>query len=332
MTGDMRWGILSTANIGRALIKGIGLSSTSCVQAVASRERNRATEWAKEHGIPRAFGSYDELLQSGEVDAVYNPLPNSMHAEWTIRALEAGLPVLCEKPLTVDVAEAREVAAASRKTRLPVAEAFMYRYHPMYDRVVDLVQGGEIGDITTVRSAFSFRLRDRSNIRWSAQLAGGALMDVGCYCVNLSRRIAGCEPTRVFAMEEREHPETAVDAALFGLLEFPTGMKAAFETGIDRSSRAFAEIEGTKGLITIGKPWFPGEDQAAFTLVQGDREETISTPGANTYQLEVEDFVKACRTHQPLRWPIEDAIANMAVIAALYRSAREGAAVDVGKA
>jgi predicted dehydrogenase len=327
MAHPVRWGILSTAQIGRALIRGIGLSKDSCAQAVASREYSRASEWAKEHGIPRVFGSYEDLLRSGEVDAVYNPLPNSMHAEWTIKALEAGVPVLCEKPFATSAAEARAMTAVSKRTGVLLAEAFMYRFHPIYDQLLGLMGTGVLGKIVSIRSLFTFHLRDRSNIRASAELAGGALMDVGCYCVNLARRIAGCEPARAHAFERR----TTVDDTLFGALEFPNGIVSQFECSIENYSRGHAEIAGTEGMIILESPWFPGEDQARFLLRRGDHEETIVTPGANSYHLEVEDFVRAYKTHQPVRWPPEDAVANMAVLDALYASAREGTVVDVAK-
>jgi len=326
MTRPVRWGILSTANIGRALIRGIGMSASSCVQAVASREWTRASEWAKEHGLPRAFGSYEGLLRSGEVDAIYNPLPNSLHAEWTIKALEAGLPVLCEKPFAVSAGQAEKMVAVAKRTGKLLAEAFMYRFHPMYDHILERLNEGVIGKVTSIRSCFAFRLSDRRNIRASAELAGGSLMDVGCYCVNLARRIAGCEPARAHAFERR----TTVDDTLFGTLEFPNGILCHFESSIENHPRSCAEIVGTEGMILIENPWFPGEESARFVLRRGDHEEIIHTPGANGYQLEVEDFVNAYRTHQPLRWPPEDAIANMAVIDALYASVREGRAVEVG--
>lgn len=325
MSSMLRWGILSTAGIGRALVRGIGLSKDSCVQAVASREWTRANEWAKEHGVPRAFGSYDDLLESGEVDAIYNPLPNSMHAEWTLKAVAKGLPVLCEKPFTVHANEAREVAEAARKRNVLVAEAFMYRYHPLYERVAALIREGAVGELLTIRSVFSFHLREESNIRLSAELAGGALMDVGCYCVNLSRMIAGCEPVCASAFERRP----AVDRTLVGCLEFPNKVLAYLECSLEGHSRSRAEITGTEGMIVLPKPWFPGEDQAELLLLRDNKEERIATPGANCYHLEVEDFVHACRTHAPVRWPIEDAVANMAVIDALYTSARERCPVAI---
>jgi predicted dehydrogenase len=279
-----------------------------------------------EHGIPHAFGSYQELLDSREVDAIYNPLPNSMHAEWTIKALEAGIPVLCEKPFTVNADEAREVVAVARNKGVLLAEAFMYRFHPIYDIVLETIRAGEIGDVLMIRSSFAFRIKDDpKNIRLSGPLAGGALMDVGCYCVNLSRRIAGCEPVRASALEHRAD----VDVTLLGNLEFPNGVLAQFECSFERFGRRRAEIEGTEGVIILESPWFPGEDRAQFILRRGDKEQTVTTMGANSYHLEVSDFAQACKTHRPLRWPAEDAVANMAVIDALYRSAREGVTAEV---
>ena len=325
MSGPIRWGILSTANIGRAFMKGVGLSRTSCIQAVASREWTRASEWAREHGIPRAFGSYEELLQSGEVDVIYNPLPNSLHAEWTIKALEAGIPVLCEKPFASTAAEAQTMVAAAEKKGVLLAEAFMYRFHPMYDRILELIEEGAIGEVLSVCSTFCFRLTDRSNIRASAELAGGSLMDVGCYCVNLSRRIAGCEPARVTAFERR----STVDDTLVGALEFPNGILAHFKCSIESNGRRHAEIAGTEGTILVEDPWFPGESEAHLTLRQGKEEQRITTEGANCYLLEADDFVRAYQSQTPPRWLPSDGVANMAVVDALYDSARTGNAVSV---
>ncbi len=327
MRGELRWGILGTAKIARAIVKALGGCHDSCVQAVASREFTRALEWAKELGVPRAFGTYEELLHSGEVDCVYIPLPNSLHAEWTIKALEAGLPVLCEKPFAANAAEAREVAQVARRTRLPVAEAFMYRHHPLYDRVLGLIQDGALGELITIRSASTFRLRDRHDIRTSSELAGGALMDVGCYCVSASRLFAQCEPERVAAFERR----SSVDDTVFGVLCFPNGVLAAFECSIERYPKAFIEIEGTQGLIQIPEPWTPGEDKASFTMRRGDHEETFVVPGANCFVREIDDFVRACRTRETPRWGIDDAVANMEVIDALYRSAAEGMPIPTAR-
>jgi len=328
MSSVVRWGILSTARIGSSVIQGIGDSNDNCVQAVASREWTRASEWAKEHGVPRAFGSYDDMLQSGEISAVYNSLPNSMHAEWTIKALEAGLPVLCEKPFTLNGAEARDVAAAAKRKNLPVAEAFMYRFHPLYEQVLDTIQSGSIGEVMAIRSAFTFRLRDRNNIRWNSELGGGALLDLGCYCVSLSRLIAGCEPVRAAAVERR----SGVDGTMIGVLEFPGNVLAHFECSFEQYGRSFAEIEGTEGVIILPRPWFPGEHSAEFIIRREGTEDRVAVAGANTYRLEIEDFGRACQTHAAPRWTVEDAVANMTVLDSLYQAAREHHPVAVAKA
>ena len=326
MPSEVRWGLLSTARIGRSIVRGIGLGAGSRVQAVASREWTRANEFAKELGIPRAFGSYDELLQSGEVDAIYNPLPNSMHSEWTIKSLEAGLPVLCEKPFAVNAAEARTMADRAQRANLPLAEAFMYRFHPVYDRILELIAEGGLGDLLSIGAVFCFRLAERDgNIRTSAELGGGALMDIGCYCVNLARRLAGCEPVRAFGCART----TTVDDTFAGLLEFPNGVLADFTCSIEAYNCRRAIIRGTTGTISLEDPWFPGEESARFMLCRGGDKETIETAGANCYNLEVDDFARACRSRTAPRWGADDAIANMTALDALRAAAKCGRAVEV---
>lgn len=326
--GILRWGILGTAGISTELIRTAGLSSICEVGAVASRDAGRAESWAGEHGIPLSYGGYDDLLDAGEVDVIYNPLPNSLHAEWTIRALEAGYPVLCEKPLTANASEASKVRAAAAQTGLPVAEAFMYRFHPVYSRVFELLESGTIGTLSTISSRFTFMLDDRSAIPASRELAGGALMDVGCYCVNLSRMIAGCEPTRVSAFERR----STVDDLLVGILDFPNGVLAQFETSIANAERHRVEIAGSTGSIVLERPWLPGREEAQIKVCRWDEEdEVIKVEGADPYFLEVEDFVAVCKGLIVPRWSIDDAVCNMAVIDALYQSADVGRAVDVAR-
>jgi predicted dehydrogenase len=327
MSSVVRWGILGTARIGRAVIQGIGDSTDNCVQAVASREWTRASEWAKELGIPRAFGSYEDMLHSGEISAVYNPLPNSLHAEWTLKALEAGLPVLCEKPFALTASDAQAVAAAAKRKNLPVAEAFMYRFHPIYAQVLDTIRSGSIGEVMAIRSAFTFNLRDRDNIRWKSELGGGALMDLGCYCISLSRLVAGCEPVSAAGVERR----SGVDGTMIGVLEFPGNVLAHFECSFEQYGRSFAEIEGTEGVIILPRPWFPGEHTAEFLIRREGREETVAIAGANTYRLEIEDFGQACQTRSAPRWTVDDAVANMTVIDSLYQSARERHPVSIDR-
>lgn len=322
----LRWGILGTAQISIEIIKAASLSTQSRVEAVASRDPDRAQAWARRYGIPLSFGSYDDLLSSGQVDLIYNPLPNSLHAEWTIRALEAGCPVLCEKPLTANAEQAREIQAKSVKTGLYVAEGFMYRYHPVYENVLELIGSGTIGKVCTVNSQFTFMLDDRSAIPASKKLAGGALMDVGCYSVNLSRMIAGCEPSRVSAFERRYD----VDDVLMGLLDFPNGILAQFETSIASGERHRVEIAGETGAIVLDRPWIPGDDEAQFVVRRWEKpDETIRVKGANPYQLEIEDFVAVCKGRREPRWPIQDAVNNMAVLDALYKSAAQARAITV---
>jgi predicted dehydrogenase len=322
----IRWGILGAARIGRAFVQGVGRTTDGCVQAVASREWTRANEWAKENGVPRAFGSYDELLASGEVDAIYNPLPNNLHCEWTVKALEAGLPVLCEKPFAVNAEEARQMAEASRRTGKLLAEAFMYRYHPVYDRMLELIRDGAIGEVVALRAAQAFYMTDRpTNIRASVELAGGAVMDIGCYCINFCRRIAGAEPSRAFAFERRD----GVDFTLLGSLEFPTGVLGQFSVSMETNGYSRGEILGTKGMIITEQPFFPGRNDTEFVLRRGTEDETVRVTGVDCYGLEAEDFMRAMKSGKPTRWPVEDAVRNMAVIDAVYQSAREGCAVAV---
>jgi D-xylose 1-dehydrogenase (NADP+, D-xylono-1,5-lactone-forming) len=321
----LRWGMLGTANIGDALLKGINMTGDSRLHAVASRDPTKAVKWVSTRDVPRPFGSYEEMLRSGEIDLVYNALPNSLHAEWTIRALDAGLPVLCEKPLAADTAEAARIAEASRRTGVPVIEAFAYRYHPIYGRVIDAVRRGDIGKLVSIYSVFTWFLDDRTQIPASAPLAGGALMDVGCYCVNVSRLLTGAEPLRVMAMERR----TEVDDTLMGMMEFPGGVLAQFECGIESEERKYLEIKGTHGMIVVDEPWFAGEETGRYILRHGGRDEIVSTPGGNGYHLEAADLVRAFKTRSSPLWPIEDSVANMAAIDALFLSAKTGASTEV---
>ncbi len=320
--GELRWGVLGCATIARRMVAAIGSVPGNRVAAVASRSEDKARTFALQLDVPRAFGAYAELLASQEIDVVYNPLPNALHAEWTIRALEAGYPVLCEKPLTVSAAEARAVAAASRRTGRLVAEAFMYRHHPLYERLAQLVAAGEIGSIRLVSSVFTFLLDDRSEIPASAALGGGSLRDVGCYPVNLARLVTGEEPVR--AMARARFSE--VDDTITGILEFPSGALAQVSASIEADERAHAEIVGSRGTIVLDSPWFPRD---GFHLIRGGKAEWVSCALGDSYALEVADFATAVRSGEPPRWPIEDAVRNMAALDALLESARSGAAVVI---
>ncbi|NLH49649.1 MAG: Gfo/Idh/MocA family oxidoreductase [Myxococcales bacterium] len=321
-----RWGILGTAQISTEIIRALRRSRNGILRAVASRNESKAREWARRYGIPLAFASYDEMLQSGEVDLIYNPLPTSLHAEWTMRALEAGLPVLCEKPFAANAVEARAVAARAAERGLPVAEAFMYRHHPQWARVAELVASGVIGEVSALHGQFTFLLDDRTQNPASAEMAGGALRDVGCYCVHFSRLIAGCEPSWVSAFEKR----SCVDDLLLGLLEFPNGVLSHFETSIANFERHRAEIAGTAGALQLLNPWVPGDAPAVIRLLRPEaKSEEIVVPPADSYRLELDDFAAVCAGEIAPRWPAADAVANMAVLDALFASARERRAVSL---
>ncbi len=321
----LRWGIMGTASIATRIVEAIRLSEHDEVRAVASRSKAAASAWAAAHGIPESYDSYDQLLSSGSVDVVYIPLPNTLHAEWTVRALDAGLPVLCEKPLAVDSAGAAKILAAAERTGLPVLEGFMYRYHPLFETVRTLIGDGIIGTVRSITSRFTFLEESRDGIVCSAALGGGALLDVGCYCVNLSRMIAGREPRRVAAAEVRGN----VDDNFMGLLEFPGGLLAQFETSIVTAKRQGAEIHGSTGSIRIPNPWLPGNGPTRFIVQRPDEEDQVFTvPGANTYALEVADISRAIRLGKALQWPLSDAFKNMTVIDALFRAAKNGGWLD----
>jgi len=323
----LKWGILGTASIADSIIAAIRRSEFNEVIAVASRDIDRAREWAGKRGIPKAFGSYDKMLADGGVDIIYNPLPNALHARWTSRAMEAGYPVLCEKPFALNAREAAEVREVSLKTGLIVAEAFMYRFHPVFQHVKTMIRDGLIGDLVTMNSKFSFFEDEKDSIVTSAKLGGGSLMDVGCYCVNLSRMIAGTEPMSVTAMRAGKD----VDDTFTGILKFP-GMMAEFTSSIACTEQHGAEICGTKACITIPNPWVPGlEDTMVLVRKWGEPDQEIIIPGADTYRMEIEAFARAIITGNQPQWSVDDAIANMKVIDALFESAKTGLHVNLGK-
>ena len=321
MNDVVRWGILGTADISTTVIPAIQRSQGSVVTAVASRRLDRAREWAERFQIDEAFGSYEECLNPDIVDVIYLPLPNSLHAVWTIRSLERGLPVLCEKPLTANAAEAREVASVSRRIGKPVMEGFMYRFHPLFERIMEIIRSGRIGEVSTIDGTFTFHLEDRFSIVASARMAGGALRDVGCYPVNLARMIAGCEPTRVAAFARR----STVDDVMVGMMEFPNGILSRFETSIADAERHRFEIGGTTARIVVDEPWVPGEGDVAIRICRhGEPDEIIAMPGTDTYRLQAEHFADVVSNGFPPRWSIDDAVANMDALDALDASSREG--------
>lgn len=321
---SLKWGVLSTANIGRAAVNpAIQASSNGELVAVASRDGERARTFAEAHGIPRAHESYEALLDDAEVDAVYVPLPNGLHREWVIRLAEAGKHILCEKPLALNEAECIEMEAAARANGVRLMEAFMYRFHPRIGRVRERIDAGDIGALRMIRSSFTFKLTRPDNIRWDPELGGGALMDVGCYCVNVSRTIAGAEPVEAQAFAKWS--DRGVDSELVGTLRFPDDVVAHFDCALTMERNEVFEAAGTDGVISVPSAFLPGTDDAPIHLDRGrEGRSTDVVPGVDEYRLMVEHFADAVLTDEPFRYPATEAAANMRVIEALYRSARNG--------
>ena len=321
MANQVRWGILSTANIGRKVIPGIHASRNGVVAAVASRSLDRARAFADEQGIPQAFGSYEEMLASDSIDAVYNPLPNSMHAEWSIKCAAAGKATLCEKPFASDAPEAQTMVDAFARHDVLLAEAFMYRFHPQYEAVKRIIAAGAIGDLQLIQSSFTFCIDDYSNIRLSKELAGGGLMDVGCYCVNVMRFITGEEPSQVTAAA-RFGEQSGVDEILAGTLRFPSGLIGVFDCGLRAHRQQMAQFKGTKGSIVVLSAFTPDKDKPAI-IQQWNGEELTEHRVApiDQYQLMAEDFADALLTRREPRFPASDAVNNMRVLDQLYAAA-----------
>jgi predicted dehydrogenase len=331
----LRWGILSTAKIGiRAVIPAIQQSCNGEVVAMASRDATKANETAQSLGIPRAFASYEAMLASPDIDAVYNPLPNSLHKEWTIRAAEHGKHILCEKPFALNAGEVTAMIAAAKQNRVLLMEAFMYRFHPQFARIQDLIATGVIGKLKTIRIAFGFMLNRPNDIRIQKAMGGGALMDVGCYCVNMARLIAGAEPLRVQASLVW-HANKEVDDSFAAVMEFPDDVLAVFDCSFRTDYTEWLQIQGTTGRIDVPRPVKPLLNPAEIFLRAGEKSDTLVTqtkiaaPAANHYQLMVEHFADAVLNGTPLAYPPELDHGNMRVIDALYEAAKTGRAVQV---
>jgi xylose dehydrogenase (NAD/NADP) len=320
----VKWGIVSTAHINRLLIPGAKASPEVELVAVASRDRSRAEEYARQWEIGRAYGSYEELLEDDEIDAVYISLPNTLHVEWSVRSLEAGKHVLCEKPLTRDPAAAETAFDAAERAGRLLSEAFMYRHNPQTKRLQELVQEGAIGELRLVRAAFSYGLYDEENIRLRPELEGGALMDVGCYCVSGSRLLAG-EPETAYG-QARIGP-SGTDWVFGGTLRFADDVIGLFDCGTALVERDELEAIGSEGSLFVDDPWHckaPG-----IELRRDDGVERIVVERADSYRLELENMSEAIRGEGELLLGREDAVAQARALEALWRSATSGEAVSL---
>jgi len=320
-----RWGVLGAANIARiAVIPAIQKSGGITVAAIASRDAGKARAMADAFGVPRAYGSYDELLADPAIDAVYNPLPNHLHVPWSIAAMEAGKHVLCEKPIGLNADDARRLLAVRDRTGRQVAEAFMVHVHPQWERVHELVRAGRIGELKHVHTTFSYFKRDPANVRSRVEWGGGALLDIGCYPVTLSRRLFGAEPTDVMATLERD-PDMRIDRLASAILRFPGGT-ATFTVGGQTVPQQRTELFGTTGRIEVPVPVNTPPSAPARIVIDDGRgsSESVEFAAVDQYTIQAERFVEAVRGGRPVPVPLEDAIANMAVLDALFRSAETG--------
>lgn len=323
----MRFGVLGTANIARHAVIPAIRDAGHDVVAIGSRDAERANSFADDLDIPRHYGSYDALMGDDDVEAVYNPLPNNLHAEWTKRAADHGLAVLCEKPLTLDAAQAREVVDHCRDAGVTLMEAFMWRYHPRTLRAAEIAE--DIGPVRNVRATFQFPTRDPDNIRLDPALGGGSLMDVGCYAMNAARLFLG-DPDRVYA-HSTDRFDCGVDTKLVAVLEYESGATAeisgAFETPLNQQYH----VDGENGWVRAVDAFNPQDDTVELEYVIDDESGTESWTGVDHYTREIEAFVEAVTTGETPITSGEEAVRNMAVIDALYDSAERGEPVSVSR-
>lgn len=321
----MRFGVISTANIGTKVVVPAIRDAGHDVVAIASRDEARAEDVADRLEIPRAYGHYEELFEDESVDAVYNPLPNALHAEWTKRAADHGLHVLCEKPLAVDADEAREMGTYCDRQGVTLMEAFMYRYHPRTRRAVEIAT--EL-DVRSVKATFQFPMRDTENVRLDPSLAGGSLMDVGCYAVTAARLFLG-EPERVYATTA-DTMDSGVDTELTAILEYKDGATAELSSGFTTMDTQSYRVEATEGWLEAPEAFVPrGDAGTELKYAIDGRQVTEQFDPVNQYALEVEHFVDCVESDTRPDTDADEAVRTMTVIDALYESAREGRPVSL---
>jgi predicted dehydrogenase len=326
----IHWGVLSTARIGvekviPAMQKGIFAE----IVALASRDIERAQKVAVGLRIPKAYGSYEELLADKEIEAVYIPLPNHLHVEWTLKSLEAGKHVLCEKPLGLDL---KQVEYLQDKVRsfpsLIVMEAFMYRFHPQWQAIRKLIDEGRIGELRHIHSFFSYFNINPMDIRNKAEIGGGGLLDIGCYCISLSRFLFKDEPHRVFGSIEYD-PKLKIDRLTSGVLEFEKGT-STFTCSTQLSNHQFADVLGTRGKIEIENPFTPSPENSTTVVLHGESgKKEIAFEACNQYTIQGEMFSQAIINKTAAPTPLEDAVANMRVIDRIVESAQKGGWVKI---
>ncbi len=323
----LRWGLLSTARINARLIPPLNASKRNRLAAVASRSQATADAYAREWKIPRALGSYEALLNDPEIDVIYNPLPNSLHAEWTIKALRAGKHVLCEKPMALTLAELDAMAVAAEESGRVLAEAFMYRHHPQTLKAKEFVADGSLGKLQLVKGSFTFMLTHENDVRLDKELGGGSIWDVGCYPISYARTMIGAEPLEVFGWQVTG--PTGIDMSVIGQMRFPDDAYAQFDCGFASPYHEFMEIVGTEGTLNIPVPFKPErpDKKEKIYFTHGKKTDTIEIKGQELYIGEVEDMADAILLGKPPRVSLDDSRGNAATILALLKSAQSGKVV-----
>jgi predicted dehydrogenase len=324
MSKKIRWGVLGVAKIATVkVIPAMQRGTLTEVTAIASRDAAKAAQAAKDLGIPKSYGSYEELLADPEIDAVYNPLPNHLHVPWSVKAAEAGKHVLCEKPIALSVQGARELIAVRNRTGVKIGEAFMVHLHPQWLRALEIIRSGEIGNLRAMNFVFSYNNRDAQNIRNKADMGGGAIMDIGCYPIHTSRWMFGTEPMHVSALVETD-PDFGTDRLTSAILEYPQG-HTVLTCSTQMSPYQRALMFGTSGRIEIEIPVNAPPDKETRILVQTSELRTEIFPPTDQYTLQGDAFSHAILTNTDVPVPLEDALCNMAVIEAMFASSRTGA-------
>jgi predicted dehydrogenase len=327
-SGKLNWGLLSTARINTSLFPALRESKRNRLLAVASRTADSAAAYARENRIPRAHASYEALLADPELDVVYNSLPNHLHAEWTIRALDAGKHVLCEKPLALTLSAVDAMVEAARRNGRVLAEAFMYRSHAQTREVMQIVSSGRLGTIKALRGSYTYQHSREDNYRSNPDQGGGALWDVGCYPLSFMRMVAGAEPLEVFGW--RATGPTGIDETIAGQMRFPGEVFAQFDCSFVQPLHAFMEVIGSEATLIVPVPFKPGESAKIFISRDG-KAQTVKVRGQYLYTGEVEDMADAILLGKTPRVSLADSRGNVAAILALFESARTGKPVSIPK-
>ncbi len=327
MTPSVRWGLLGTAHINRRLIPAMRTARRSVIAAVASRDVERARRYAEEWQIPTAHDRYDALLHDSSVDAVYVPLPNALHVEWTLRSLDAGKHVLCEKPLALTADDVDRIAAVAQARERVVVEAFMYRHEPLIPRLLEFLRNGGIGSLTHISSGFTFQQHRQGDVRLDPALGGGSLWDVGCYAVSIARLVAASEPQEAFGWTSL--CSTGVDETFTGLLRFAEPLTATVHCSFRSPYRTWLEIDGREGWLRVSDPFKPSS-RVDIEVHRDDGRETIAVEGSPAlFVRQIEDFVAAVLDGRSPTVSLAESRGNAAAVSALYASSRTGRPVAI---